>query len=206
MPPQGTLTQSELDAFVQSEQEVDPNFREEIAEGVVRRHVRVMNKKVKAGLQVSENLTHGQMRKAYDAADAASAMAFVRAPGGEPQQPAGAGAHAYVRLPVYAHWFRTDAVHAIERNANIEFFNGASPHKTEAMYVQYRNCLVEEYRRCPSRRLTFLDCRRRLVGDVQSLRRIWDFLDSWGLINCAADPAAVRVRDCRPNTRCYEAA
>jgi len=178
---------------VQSEQEVDPNFREEIAEGVVRRHVRVVNKKVKAGLQFSENLTHGQMRKAYDAADAASAMA-LRIPSSEPQQPGDTSSmHAYAHMPVYAHWFRTDAVHAIERNANIEFFNGASSHKTEAAYVRYRNFLVEEYRKCPGRRLTFLDCRRRLVGDVQALRRIWDFLDSWGLINYAAHPPAVRA-------------
>lgn len=176
---------------MQSEQEVDPNFRVEVAEGVVRRHVRVVNKKVKAGLQISENLTFGQMRKAYDAADAATSMSLVRVPSSEPAYSIDTSADAYVHMPVYAHWFRTDAVHAIERNANIEFFNHSSEHKTEAVYVKYRNFLVHEYRKCPGRRLTFLECRRRLVGDVQAIRRIWDFLDSWGLINYEAGPPVV---------------
>jgi hypothetical protein len=65
---------------VQAEQEVDPNFREEIAEGVVRRHVRFTNKRIKEGLAQSENISWGQMAKVYDAADAAAAMAHVGLP------------------------------------------------------------------------------------------------------------------------------
>lgn len=65
---------------MQAEQEVDPNFREEIAEGVVRRHVRFTNKKIKEGLAQSENISWGQMEKVYDGADAAAAMAHVGLP------------------------------------------------------------------------------------------------------------------------------
>lgn len=66
--------------MLQAEQEVDPNFREEIAEGVVRRHVRFTNKRIKEGLAQSENISWGQMAKVYDGADATTAMAHVGLP------------------------------------------------------------------------------------------------------------------------------
>lgn len=95
-------------------------------------------------------------------------------------------------MPVYAHWFRMAAIHEIERNANVEFFNGRSSIQTPEKYMEYRNFMVERYRKCPQERLNFLDCRRCLVGDVNAIHRIWTFLDSWGLINFEADPVAVR--------------
>ena len=100
-------------------------------------------------------------------------------------------AYAHVRMPVYAHWFRMASVHEIERNANVEFFNGRSSIKIPEKYVEYRNFMVERYRKCPQARLTFLDCRMHLVGDVNAIRRVWTFLDSWGLINFEADPVPV---------------
>jgi SWIRM domain len=180
---------------VQAEQEVDPNFREEISEGVVRRHVRFINKKVKEGVALSENLSWGQMAKVYDAADACAEMARVHVP--RPVTDARAPpADAHVRMPVYAHWFRMESIHEIERNGNVEFFNGRSSLKTPEVYVALRNFMVQHYRSQPQQRLTLLDCRRHLVGDVNAIRRIWSFLDSWGLINFEADPEPVRVAAC----------
>lgn len=102
-------------------------------------------------------------------------------------------ADAHVRMPVYAHWFRMATINEIERNANVEFFNGRSSIKTPEQYVEYRNFMVQRYRKCPQARLTFLDCRQHLVGDVNAIRRVWTFLDSWGLINFEADPVPVRT-------------
>jgi hypothetical protein len=100
-------------------------------------------------------------------------------------------ADAHVHMPVYAHWFRMTSIHEIERNANVEFFNGRSSLKTPEKYVEYRNFMVARYRKCPQARLTFLQCRQHLVGDVNAIRRVWTFLDSWGLINFEADPVPV---------------
>jgi SWI/SNF related-matrix-associated actin-dependent regulator of chromatin subfamily C len=50
--------------------------------------------------------------------------------------------------------------------------------------MYYRNSIVKLFReQTPSRKLTFTDARKTLVGDVGSIRRVFDFLDAWGLIN-----------------------
>lgn len=42
------------------------------------------------------------------------------------------------------------------------------------------------YREIPSRKISFTQVRKKLVGDVGSVRRVFDFLESWGLINYTA--------------------
>lgn len=39
------------------------------------------------------------------------------------------------------------------------------------------------FRANPSRKITFTEARRGLVGDVGTVRRVFDFLEAWGLIN-----------------------
>ena len=57
-------------------------------------------------------------------------------------------------------------------------------------YQAARNTIVSMYREDLLRRLGFVDCRGRLQGDVNALRRVWKFLDHWGIINFQAEEAA----------------
>lgn len=205
--------------------EVDPNFKEFVSDGVVRRHMLVPTKRVREGTAISENLSNGQLPKLIDGSDLAAAMLRVRpqapptadasrrseataagsanadseaplkpqhptaAPSPHPESSGAAAAHAgvgagpKVQVPRYAHWFRFDRVHDIERNGNIEFFNGSSSSKTETSYKEIRNFMVAKYREAPQRKLPLLECRKLLIGDAGAIQRVWRFLESWGLIN-----------------------
>lgn len=46
--------------------------------------------------------------------------------------------------------------------------------------------MINKYREEPSRRLTFTQVRKSLVGDVSLLHKVFRFLDEWGLINFGA--------------------
>eukprot|EP00271_Cylindrocystis_brebissonii_P006681 TRINITY_DN19445_c0_g1_i1.p1 TRINITY_DN19445_c0_g1~~TRINITY_DN19445_c0_g1_i1.p1 ORF type:complete len:829 (+),score=231.07 TRINITY_DN19445_c0_g1_i1:688-3174(+) len=91
--------------------------------------------------------------------------------------------HEAYRIPSHAGWFRWDAVHTTEQRLFPEFFSSASPSKTPKVYQEYRNAIISRYRENPGRLLTFTEIRRLLLGDVNTLRRIFEFLDHWGLIN-----------------------
>lgn len=43
--------------------------------------------------------------------------------------------------------------------------------------------MINKYREDVGRKLTFIEVRRFLSGDVATLRRVWDFLGDQGLIN-----------------------
>lgn len=64
-----------------------------------------------------------------------------------------------------------------------EFFDGKSLSKTPKIYKEYRDFIINKYREKEQRLLTFTEVRRMLIGDVNALRRVFDFLDHWGLIN-----------------------
>jgi hypothetical protein len=49
--------------------------------------------------------------------------------------------------------------------------------------MYYRNSIVKQFRANPSKKLTFTEARKTLVGDVGSIRRVFDFLEAWGLVN-----------------------
>ncbi|CAM8939591.1 unnamed protein product [Rhodiola kirilowii] len=58
-----------------------------------------------------------------------------------------------VYIPSYSKWFSWDDIHECE------------------------------YRERPSRKLTFTEARKTIIGDVGSIRRVFDFLETWGLVN-----------------------
>lgn len=64
-----------------------------------------------------------------------------------------------------------------------EFFDGKTQSKTSKIYKDYRDAIITKYREKPDKSLTFTEARRYLVGDVNALRRIFEFLEHWGLIN-----------------------
>ncbi|CAB1315014.1 unnamed protein product [Coregonus sp. 'balchen'] len=84
----------------------------------------------------------------------------------------------HIIIPSYA-----ACVHAIERRALPEFFNGKNKSKTPEIYLAYRNFMIDTYRLNPQEYLTSTACRRNLAGDVCAIMRVHAFLEQWGLIN-----------------------
>ncbi|OEL17660.1 SWI/SNF complex subunit SWI3B [Dichanthelium oligosanthes] len=98
-----------------------------------------------------------------------------------------------ITVPSYSAWFSFDSIHDTERRLLPEFFEGeaaaASGCRGPDAYKYYRNTLIRRFRARPGRRLTLTEARRGLVGDVGSVRRVFDFLEEWGLINHGALPS-----------------
>lgn len=88
-----------------------------------------------------------------------------------------------VTVPSYSRWFSWEGIYECEVRQLPEFFDGKSPSKNPSVYKYFRNSIVKKFRANPSRKMTFTEARRNLVGDVGSIRRVFDFLDTWGLIN-----------------------
>ncbi|KAL8642619.1 MAG: hypothetical protein Q9228_000712 [Teloschistes exilis] len=91
-------------------------------------------------------------------------------------------------LPSYSTWFDMHKIHEQERRALPEFFNHRNRSKTEAVYKDYRDFMINTYRLNPAEYLTVTACRRNLAGDVCSIMRVHAFLEQWGLINYQIDP------------------
>eukprot|EP00252_Welwitschia_mirabilis_P006846 TRINITY_DN17754_c1_g1_i1.p1 TRINITY_DN17754_c1_g1~~TRINITY_DN17754_c1_g1_i1.p1 ORF type:complete len:585 (+),score=154.84 TRINITY_DN17754_c1_g1_i1:207-1961(+) len=98
-------------------------------------------------------------------------------------------------IPSYTRWFTWNGIHDTERNALREFFDGSSPSKTPEIYKEYRDFMINKYRENPLSRLTFTQVRKMLVGDTNSMRKVFDFLDSWGLINFQASSVQSQKAD-----------
>uniref|UniRef100_A0A7S3EQC3 SWIRM domain-containing protein n=1 Tax=Rhodosorus marinus TaxID=101924 RepID=A0A7S3EQC3_9RHOD len=93
-----------------------------------------------------------------------------------------------IRIPSYALWYKPHAVHDIERRGLPEFFQGKYQSKTEKVYKEYRNFMVESWRKAPEKYLSATFARRHLAGDACAILRVHVFLEHWGLINHGVDP------------------
>lgn len=112
-------------------------------------------------------------------------------------------------IPSYSSWFSWHDIHETERVALGEFFDGSSITRTPKIYKEYRDFIINKYREDPSRRLTFTEIRKSLVGDVSLLNKVFLFLNNWGLINFSCEKneeigsgsgnVDVRVEDGAPN-------
>ncbi|KAJ7260526.1 hypothetical protein O6H91_18G040800 [Diphasiastrum complanatum] len=89
-------------------------------------------------------------------------------------------------VPTHAGWFSWNKIHALERRGVPEFFNGKSKTKTNELYMEYRNFLIHKYLEKPQRILSISDVQDLVVGDLNAVRHILEFLDHWGLINYQA--------------------
>lgn len=109
----------------------------------------------------------------------------------------------------FSGWFSWHDIHETERVALREFFDGSSITRTPKIYKEYRDFIINKYREDPSRRLTFTEIRKSLVGDVSLLNKVFLFLNNWGLINFSCEKneeiglgsgnVDVRVEDGAPN-------
>merc|ERR1711963_1177802 len=93
----------------------------------------------------------------------------------------------HIIVPSYSSWFDYNAIHAIEKRAMPEFFNGKNKSKSPEIYLSYRNFMIDTYRLNPTEYLTSTACRRNLAGDVCAIMRVHAFLEQWGLINYQVD-------------------
>lgn len=86
-------------------------------------------------------------------------------------------------IPGSSGWFSWDNIHEIEKASLKEFFDGTSFTRNPRVYKEYRDFIISKFREDPSRRLTFSEVRKSLVGDVNYLLKVFLFLEKWGLIN-----------------------
>ncbi|ORY05603.1 hypothetical protein K493DRAFT_333431 [Basidiobolus meristosporus CBS 931.73] len=89
-------------------------------------------------------------------------------------------------IPVFASWFSEAEVHDIEIKALPEFFDAEEG--DNSAYQDYRNRMIELYRRNPSEYLSITECRKELGGDVRAIVRIHAFMEQWGIINYLCTP------------------
>ncbi|ODV58804.1 Rsc8p [Ascoidea rubescens DSM 1968] len=130
------------------------------------------------------------------------------------QQKAEEEANAYlakqtfpVIIPSFSAWFKFNKIHPIEKKSFPEYFyyetnndgsNGnnrmnGNPinnklRKDPKIYRDFRNFIINTYRINPIEYLSFTAVRRNLSSDVQSIYKIYKFLNKWGLINYQIDP------------------
>lgn len=74
----------------------------------------------------------------------------------------------------------------MERLSLKEFFDASSITRTPKIYKEYRDFIITKYREDPSRRLTFTEIRKSLVGDLNLIYKVYLFLETWSLINFTA--------------------
>ncbi|KAL8161394.1 hypothetical protein V2J09_012883 [Rumex salicifolius] len=86
-------------------------------------------------------------------------------------------------IPFSSSWFSWDSIHETERSALKDFFDASSYSRSPKIYKEYRDFIISKHREDPTRKLTFTDVRKSLVGDVSLLRKVFLCLESWGLIN-----------------------
>ncbi|KAK6453967.1 eighth largest subunit of RSC [Scheffersomyces xylosifermentans] len=98
---------------------------------------------------------------------------------------------AHVVIPSFSKWFDLDNVHSIEKKSFPDFFNESAPksvYKSEEIYKDIRDFIVNTYRLSPREYLTVTAVRKNLAGDVTTIIRVHQFLERWGIINYQIDP------------------
>ncbi|KVI07579.1 Homeodomain-like protein [Cynara cardunculus var. scolymus] len=103
-----------------------------------------------------------------------------------------------IHVPSYSRWFSWNDIHECEVRILPEFFDGKSPSKTPKVYKYYRNAIVKRFRDSiienppskenPMPKITFTEARKSIIGDVGSVRKVFDFLEAWGLVNYFGSP------------------
>lgn len=97
-------------------------------------------------------------------------------------------------LPFFAGWFSWNSIHEGEARFLPEFFDGKFPSKNPRVYKYYRNAIIRRFRQNPTRKINFTEVRKTVVGDVGSIRRVFDFLETWGLINYSASASKTQLK------------
>jgi hypothetical protein len=92
----------------------------------------------------------------------------------------------HLKLPS---WYTSESVNAIEIKYLPDIFSReADRAKNVGEYLTMRNFIVSMYAHNPSIYISATDCRRKMSGDVCTVLKIHDFLDSFGVINFNVKP------------------
>eukprot|EP00210_Caulerpa_lentillifera_P002940 g2807.t1 len=86
-------------------------------------------------------------------------------------------------VPLHSYWFDWNAIHEVEKTEIQCLVSTGDSMMDPEDYKSARNSIINMFRSRPSRKLKFSDVRSELVGDEVQLRLIFEFLESWGLIN-----------------------
>nr|CAD1831311.1 unnamed protein product [Ananas comosus var. bracteatus] len=119
---------------------------------------------------------------AADSTPIVAAAAATPPPPSRSPEPSAAVSYT-ITIPSCSGWFSWDEIHETERRLLPEFFDGRFSSRNPSVYKYYRDSIIRQFRAQPWRKLTFTEARRGLIGDVGSVRRVFDFLEEWGLIN-----------------------
>lgn len=91
-------------------------------------------------------------------------------------------------------WFSWNSIHETEVRFLPEFFDGRTPSKNPKAYKYYRNTIIRRFRDNPTKKIIFTETRKTIIGDVGSVRRVFDFLETWGLINYTANSSKPLIK------------
>ena len=80
-------------------------------------------------------------------------------------------------------WFQKDRIHAYEIEFCPHFFSHTRLTKTPALYQMIRNEIISIYEKDPKTFLTITSLRQNMLGDVCSIMKIYDFLNTHNIIN-----------------------
>ncbi|CAH1446542.1 unnamed protein product [Lactuca virosa] len=115
-----------------------------------------------------------------------------------PREPYSVPDSDVIHVPSYSRWFSWNNIHECETRMLPEYFDGKSPSKTPKVYKYYRNAIIKKFRDSmketppskenPMPKITFTEARKTIIGDVGSVRKVFDFLETWGLINYFGSP------------------
>ncbi|CAL1384973.1 unnamed protein product [Linum trigynum] len=86
-------------------------------------------------------------------------------------------------VPNHCGWFSWSKVHPLEERALPMFFNGKSPDRTPATYMEIRNWIVQKFHTNPNEQIELKDLSDLEVADLEARQDVLEFLDYWGLIN-----------------------
>ncbi|KAK6793137.1 hypothetical protein RDI58_012218 [Solanum bulbocastanum] len=100
----------------------------------------------------------------------------------------------FIYIPSYSRWFSWNSIHECEVRFLPEFFDGRWPSKNPKTYKYYRNTIIRRFRDNPTKKITFTEARKTIVGDVGSIRRVFDFSETWGLINYTANSSKSLIK------------
>ncbi|PPR90503.1 hypothetical protein GOBAR_AA30176 [Gossypium barbadense] len=93
-------------------------------------------------------------------------------------------------VPNHCGWFSWKKIHHLEESILPSFFNGKSPNRTPAAYMEIRNWIVKKFHANPSKQIELKDLEDLEVGDLDARQEVLEFLDYWGLINFHPFPPA----------------
>ena len=98
-------------------------------------------------------------------------------------------------LPAKSSWFDLDKVHDIETFEFPEFFGPSleSSGNQSEIYVRIRNAIVHQFKKDTCRKLALKDVWRTISEDFTTIRKVFDFLDRWGIINYTGPDRQLRA-------------